>query len=242
MIKNGVPVCYFEALAFIERIEVGFNVYYTFNRDRFGGDAGLPLVNTDLGVPVAANVPDVPRDRNYRTPQDNAVSYDNNLQFVYARQLTNAIGFRNTLSYRYFNDEYFLVGKNGLIVNVDYTQWGWTQLIFGLVVAFAGSCSKHCDGGEEGQSTKVKHSGASSSRTQASQWRQPRPSMSMSGSRPAIKSLMIFAEPQAMVQPSLPWPILTSSRSTGVRPRIGEPSGVEVHSPTLYCAFPRSAA
>jgi hypothetical protein len=37
-----------------------------------------------------------------------------------------------------FKDEYFLVGKNGLIVNVDYTQWGWTQLIFGLIVAFAG--------------------------------------------------------------------------------------------------------
>jgi hypothetical protein len=37
-----------------------------------------------------------------------------------------------------FKDEYFLVGKNGLVVNIDYTQWGWTQLIFGLVVAFAG--------------------------------------------------------------------------------------------------------
>ncbi len=37
-----------------------------------------------------------------------------------------------------FKDEYFLVGKNGLIVNVDYTQWGWTQLIFGIVVALAG--------------------------------------------------------------------------------------------------------
>jgi hypothetical protein len=38
-----------------------------------------------------------------------------------------------------FKDEYFLVGKNGLTVNVDYTQWGWTHLILGLVVAFAGS-------------------------------------------------------------------------------------------------------
>jgi TonB-dependent siderophore receptor len=85
-----------------------FNVYYTFNRDRFGGDAGLPLVDTDLGIPVKANVPDVPRDTNYRTPQDNAVSYDHNFQFIYARQLTSAIGFRNTLSYRHFNDEYFL--------------------------------------------------------------------------------------------------------------------------------------
>jgi hypothetical protein len=28
--KNGVPVCYVECLSFFERIEVGFNVYYTF--------------------------------------------------------------------------------------------------------------------------------------------------------------------------------------------------------------------
>ncbi len=38
-----------------------------------------------------------------------------------------------------FKDEYFLVGKNGLTVNIDYTQWGWTHLILGLVIAFAGS-------------------------------------------------------------------------------------------------------
>jgi len=38
-----------------------------------------------------------------------------------------------------FKDEYFLVGKNGLTVNIDYTQWGWTHLILGLIVAFAGS-------------------------------------------------------------------------------------------------------
>ena len=84
------------------------NVYYTFNRDRFAGDAGLPLVDTDLGVPVKANIPDVPHDRNYRTPQDDATSYDNNIQVAYAKQLTNSLGFRDTLSYRHFNDEYFL--------------------------------------------------------------------------------------------------------------------------------------
>ncbi|HTM04148.1 MAG TPA: TonB-dependent receptor [Vicinamibacterales bacterium] len=92
-----------------------FNVYYTFNRDRFGGDAGLPLVDTSLGVPVEANIPDVPRDRNFRTPQDFALSYDHNFQAVYARQLTNAIGFRDTLSYRYFDDEYFLTEENDFI-------------------------------------------------------------------------------------------------------------------------------
>ena len=84
------------------------NASYTFNRDRFAGDAGLPLTNSDFDVPIADNVPNVPRDRNYRTPQDNATSYDNNMQVAYARQLSNSLGFRDTLSYRYFNDEYFL--------------------------------------------------------------------------------------------------------------------------------------
>jgi len=84
------------------------NVNYTFNRDQFGGDAGLPVVETDLGVPSKDNLPDVPRDRNYRTPQDDATSFDHNIQVAYARQLTNSIGFRDTLSYRYFNDKYFL--------------------------------------------------------------------------------------------------------------------------------------
>jgi iron complex outermembrane receptor protein len=66
------------------------------------------LVDPGFGVPVTDNVLDVPRDRNYRTPQDQATSQDSSLQVVYARQLTSALGFRNTLSYRYFNDEYFL--------------------------------------------------------------------------------------------------------------------------------------
>ncbi len=30
LVKNGVPIGYFEALAFIERMEVGFNLYYAF--------------------------------------------------------------------------------------------------------------------------------------------------------------------------------------------------------------------
>ena len=52
MVKNGVPVCYFEALAFVERIEVGFNVYYTF---REGESAWifakvLRMLNQVLGV------------------------------------------------------------------------------------------------------------------------------------------------------------------------------------------------
>lgn len=37
-----------------------------------------------------------------------------------------------------FQDDYFLVGANGLVVNVDYTAWGWTHLILGALVLGAG--------------------------------------------------------------------------------------------------------
>ncbi len=35
-------------------------------------------------------------------------------------------------------NEVFLVGESGLIVNVDYTTWGWVHIIGGLVVLAAG--------------------------------------------------------------------------------------------------------
>jgi hypothetical protein len=37
-----------------------------------------------------------------------------------------------------FRDEYFLVGRGGLAVSVDFTAWGWTHLIAGLIVIGAG--------------------------------------------------------------------------------------------------------
>lgn len=37
-----------------------------------------------------------------------------------------------------FNDSYYLVGKSGLTVQVDYTAWGWTHLVLGVLVAAAG--------------------------------------------------------------------------------------------------------
>ena len=37
-----------------------------------------------------------------------------------------------------FQDEYYLVGKNGLTVHLDYTAWGWTHMIAGAIVAAAG--------------------------------------------------------------------------------------------------------
>ena len=37
-----------------------------------------------------------------------------------------------------FKDDYFLVAKSGLVVNVDYTTWGWVHIIGGIVVIVAG--------------------------------------------------------------------------------------------------------
>lgn len=37
-----------------------------------------------------------------------------------------------------FDEDYYLVGENNLVVSVDYTTWGWTHLILGILVASAG--------------------------------------------------------------------------------------------------------
>jgi len=37
-----------------------------------------------------------------------------------------------------FQDNYYQVGKNDLTIHLDYTTWGWTHLILGLVVVVAG--------------------------------------------------------------------------------------------------------
>lgn len=39
-----------------------------------------------------------------------------------------------------FRDEVFVVGQSGMVVNVDYTAWGWTHLIGGVIVALVGAC------------------------------------------------------------------------------------------------------
>jgi hypothetical protein len=37
-----------------------------------------------------------------------------------------------------FNDEYFLVAESGLVLPVDYTSWGLTHLVLGILVAASG--------------------------------------------------------------------------------------------------------
>jgi hypothetical protein len=36
------------------------------------------------------------------------------------------------------DDGYYLVGSSGLVVNVDYTTWGWAHLLIGVVAMTAG--------------------------------------------------------------------------------------------------------
>jgi hypothetical protein len=38
-----------------------------------------------------------------------------------------------------FKDEVYLVREDGLVVNVDYTAWGWVHLILGIVLVAAGA-------------------------------------------------------------------------------------------------------
>ncbi len=37
-----------------------------------------------------------------------------------------------------FKEDYYLVGREGLVVELDYTTWGWTHLILGTLVLLAG--------------------------------------------------------------------------------------------------------
>jgi hypothetical protein len=36
------------------------------------------------------------------------------------------------------NDDYYLVTKNGLVLNFDFTSWGWTHLVLGILIGLVG--------------------------------------------------------------------------------------------------------
>ena len=36
------------------------------------------------------------------------------------------------------NDDYYLVTKNGLVLNLDFTSWGWTHLVLGILIGLVG--------------------------------------------------------------------------------------------------------
>jgi hypothetical protein len=38
-----------------------------------------------------------------------------------------------------FRDDYFLVTQSGLVIDADFTTWGWVHLLFGVIVVAAGA-------------------------------------------------------------------------------------------------------
>ena len=38
-----------------------------------------------------------------------------------------------------FKDELYVVRPNGLVIDIDYTAWGWTHLLLGILLIAAGS-------------------------------------------------------------------------------------------------------
>ena len=86
LVKNGVPVGYVEALAFLERVEIGFNVYYTF---RDGESAWifsqvLKVLNQILGVSSFSIDP-------YQIGHENKEALDSGAFWFYRK-----LGFRST--------------------------------------------------------------------------------------------------------------------------------------------------
>ena len=37
-----------------------------------------------------------------------------------------------------FKEDYYLVGSEGLVLELDYTAWGWVHILFGIVALLAG--------------------------------------------------------------------------------------------------------
>jgi hypothetical protein len=86
LVKNGIPVGYVEALAFFERVEIGFNIYYTF---REGESAWifaqvLKLLHEALGVSSFSIDP-------YQIGHENKEALESGAFWFYRK-----LGFRST--------------------------------------------------------------------------------------------------------------------------------------------------
>ena len=80
-----------------------FDFRYSLNRNSLSGDGGIPQVTRPDG---SIFIPDVPRERRYNTPDDFALSYDQNIRSTYTDSFPNGFGVRNVFAGRMFDDEY----------------------------------------------------------------------------------------------------------------------------------------
>jgi hypothetical protein len=88
VVKNGIPVGYVEGLALFERIEIGFNIYYTFREGESAWIFGrvLKLLNQVLGVTSFSIDP-------YQLGHENPEAIDSGAFWFYRK-----LGFRPTAS------------------------------------------------------------------------------------------------------------------------------------------------
>jgi iron complex outermembrane receptor protein len=82
-----------------------FEIRHSYNRNDLSGDGGIPVLTFPDGT---TQIPDVPRARRYNTPQDYALSTDQNLRVGYTRILNANFGVRGTFSARKFDDDYWV--------------------------------------------------------------------------------------------------------------------------------------
>ena len=76
-----------------------FTIHQAFNRDRFDGDAGVPVAVLD--------VPGFDLSRRFNTLQDFALVHDSQTHVLFQLDLSSDFKFRNSFSYRWTNDQYF---------------------------------------------------------------------------------------------------------------------------------------
>lgn len=91
----------------------------------------------DRKVPEMAHMQDVgyPKDAKHRNDVTGWIGW-----VLFAGIIMFTVGSINIIEgiVALVNDDYYLVDANRMIVDVDYTAWGWMLLTFGLLLVFAG--------------------------------------------------------------------------------------------------------
>lgn len=93
------------------------------------------MTDTGSSAGVGARVP-APARPNRRTPEPTGwVGW-----IVFGAVMMVTVGLLHVFEgfIALFKDSYYLVANTGLVVSIDYSGWGWIQIIAGLVVAGTG--------------------------------------------------------------------------------------------------------
>ncbi|QWZ08658.1 hypothetical protein KRR39_01990 [Nocardioides panacis] len=89
------------------------------------------------GATETTGAPGVPQQRGYQAPPEPSAWTG---WVTFAAMMMVLLGVFQAIAglVALFDDGYYLVGPSGLVVNVNYTTWGWVHLIVGLAALAAG--------------------------------------------------------------------------------------------------------